>query len=122
MTGYLNEKRKKLAGGGVAHYIYYGCNRSKDMSCKCGYIREEELVKQFVELIEKLELDEKFIQKKFIEEQARIKKFQRQFYGLKTEKVESDYDPKKYSEYILTEGSTEEKKELLMLSGLSITR
>lgn len=108
-----DEKWKKLAGGGVAHYIYYGCNRSKDMSCKCGYLREEELIKQLVELIEKLELDEKFIHKKFVEEQARIKKFQRQFYGMKTEKIESDYNPKKYSEYILTEGSTEEKRELL---------
>jgi len=108
-----DEKWKKLAKGGMAHYIYYGCNRSRNLNCKCGYIREEELVKQFVELIANLELDEKLIHKKFIEEQARIKKFQRQFYGIKTEKTESDYDPRKYAEYILTEGTVEEKRELM---------
>jgi len=107
------DKYKKLAKGGTAHYIYYGCNRSRDLNCKCGYIREEELIKQLVEIIGKLELDEKLIHKKFMEEQVRIKKFQRQFYGIKSEKAESDYDPKKYAEYILTEGSIEEKRELL---------
>ena len=67
---------------GIADYIYYGCNRSKNLDCKCGYLREEELIKQLVVLIEKVEVEEKFIKKKF-------------------------------TEHVLTEGSVEEKREML---------
>jgi site-specific DNA recombinase len=108
-----DEKWKKLAGGGTAHYIYYGCNRSRDISCKCGYIREEELIKQLVMLIDKIEVDEKFIQKKFEQEQARMVIFQKQFYGIKQAKSEIEYDSRRYTEHILTEGTIEEKREML---------
>ncbi|MSR71707.1 MAG: recombinase family protein [Candidatus Taylorbacteria bacterium] len=108
-----DEKHKKLASGGTAHYIYYGCNRSKDLSCKCGYVREEELIKQLVALIEKVEVDEKFIKKKFDQEQARMAVFQKQFYGTKMTKSEIEYNPKQYTEHVLTEGTVEEKREML---------
>ncbi|MFW5853276.1 MAG: recombinase family protein [Patescibacteria group bacterium] len=39
------EKFKKLKSGKTLRYVYYGCNRSKDRFCKCGYIREENLIK-----------------------------------------------------------------------------
>ncbi len=107
------DKYKKLANGGTAHYIYYGCNRSRDLNCKCGYVREEELIKQLVALIEKVEVDEKFIKKKFDQEEARMAVFQKQFYGIRQTKVEIEYDPKQYTEHVLTEGTTEEKREML---------
>lgn len=107
------DKYKKLASGGTAHYVYYGCNRSRDMSCKCGYVREEELIKQLVGLIEKLEVEEKFISNKFKQEQERMMTFQKQFYGTKMLKSEIEYDPKKYAEHVLTEGTVEEKREML---------
>ena len=108
-----DEKHKKLAGGGLSDYIYYGCNRSRDMDCKCGYLREEDLIKQLVALIEKVEVEEKFIKNKFDQEQARMAVFQKQFYGTKMVKSEIEYDPKKFTEHILTEGTVEEKREML---------
>lgn len=108
-----DEKWKKLANGGTAHYIYYGCNRSRDLNCKCGYIREEELIKQLVTLIEKVEIDQKFIQKKFEQERDRMATFQKQFYGVKQPEVEIEYDPRKFAEHVLKEGTVEEKRELL---------
>ena len=108
------DKYKKLANGGTAHYIYYGCNRSKDLQCKCGYVREEELIKQLVALIEKVEIDEKFIKNKFDQEQARMATFQKQFYGTKMAKSRIEYDPRKFAEHVLTEGSVEEKREMLV--------
>lgn len=107
------DKYKKLAKGGTAHYIYYGCNRSKDLHCKCGYVREEELIKQLVALIEKVEIDDKFIKQKFEQEQVRMAVFQKQFYGTKMVKSEIEYDPKKFAEHVLTEGTVEEKREML---------
>lgn len=108
-----DEKWKKLANGGMAHYIYYGCNRSKDIKCKCGYMREEEIIKQLVEIIDKLEVDQNFIKRKFEQERDRMAIFQKQFYGIKQTKVEIEYDPKQYTKHILTEGTVEEKRELL---------
>ena len=105
-----DEKWKKLANGGMAHYIYYGCNRSKDIKCKCGYMREEEIIKQLVEIIDKLEVDQNFIKRKFEQERDRMAIFQKQFYGIKQTKVEIEYDPKQYTKHILTEGTVEEKK------------
>jgi len=32
-----DEKFKKLKDGSVNRHIYYGCSRSKDKNCKCGY-------------------------------------------------------------------------------------
>ncbi len=108
-----DEKHKKLANGSVSDYIYYGCNRSRDMNCKCGYMREEELIKQLVGLIEKLEVEEKFIKRKFDQERDRIMTFQKQFYKTRQPKLEIEYDPKQYAEHVLTEGSIEEKREML---------
>ncbi len=108
-----DEKWKKLAKGGVAHYIYYGCNRSKDLSCKCGYIREGDLVDQFIELMDQLKINENIIRKKFHEEYARMRKFQRAFLGSTAEKSEEEFDPKQYATHVLKEGTTEEKRELL---------
>jgi len=56
------EKYKKLKSNGLTvRYVYYGCTRSRDIHCKCGYIREEELIKQLIDLMDKLEIDKSFI-------------------------------------------------------------
>jgi DNA invertase Pin-like site-specific DNA recombinase/predicted metal-binding protein len=108
-----DEKWKKLANGSVAHYIYYGCTRSRDKDCKCGYMREEEIIKQLIEQISQIKLDNNFISKRFNEERERARKFQHQFYGVKPELTKIEFDPKQYTTYVLTQGSVEEKREFL---------
>jgi predicted metal-binding protein len=108
-----DQKIKKLAGGGVAKYIYYGCSRSRDRDCKCGYIREEEIIKQLIELMGNLEVDQNFIKKKFNEERERAKKFQQQFYGTKPELSKVEFDPRQYATYVLNQGTLEEKREFM---------
>ncbi len=109
-----DEKWKKLANGGVAHYIYYGCNRSRDLHCKCGYIREEELIKQLVELLGELDMDQKFISKKFDSEMERTVKFQKKFFGVDNPELSmKEFDPRQYAKHVLTQGTVEEKRELL---------
>src|SRR3989338_1550968 len=109
-----DEKFKKLANGGTAHYIYYGCNRSKDLQCKCGYIREEELIKQLVDIIDQLDLKKSDVLKKYEGEMVRLKKFQRTILGVK-EKIEpeNELDLKLYAKYILESGELHEKREFL---------
>src|SRR3989344_1930543 len=109
-----DEKWKKLAKGGMAHYIYYGCNRSRNLKCKCGYLREEALIAQLIERIGELRMDESIIKKKFDDEYARMRKFQRAFLGVNAAKTEdNEFEPRQYATHILKEGTVEEKRELL---------
>ena len=108
-----DEKFKKLKNGAVTRHVYYHCNRSKDRSCKCCYINEEELLKQFEQLLEKINLDEIGIKEKIKLEVERFKKFQRVILGNK-EKIEvGDIDIRNYAKYILKDGQDIEKRELL---------
>jgi site-specific DNA recombinase len=108
------EKFKILKGTGLtARYVYYGCNRSKDRFCKGGYIREEELVKQLIGLVEKIEADEGMILKKFKEEYRRLEKFQKAFFNDQIKNTEKNFETKKYLTYILSQGTNEEKRGLL---------
>lgn len=48
-----DEKFKKQKNGNIHRYVYYGCTKFKDKHCKSGYINEEDLIEQFVSLMEK---------------------------------------------------------------------
>ncbi len=109
------EKYKKLKDGTIKKYIYYGCTRGKDINCKCGYIREEELIEQLAKIINDLNLDETEIKKKFEYEIQKYNKFRYEILQIdeKQEKTEEKLDYKKYIKYILKNGSTYEKREIL---------
>ncbi len=108
------DKYKKLASGDMAHYVYYGCNRSRNLQCKEGYIREEEVIKQLVAVIGNLEMNEGIIKKKFDEEYKRMAKFQKAFLNIHDKgALEKDFDAKRYATHVLNGGTMEEKRELL---------
>jgi site-specific DNA recombinase len=107
------EKFKKLKSGGVAKYIYYGCTRSKDLHCKSGYIREEDLVTQLLNLIDTMSIDELGLRKNLKEEIERHERFNTML-GMKTEKVRlHDVDLKNYAKHTLNNGSQDEKRLVL---------
>lgn len=108
-----DEKFKQQKNGNVHRYVYYGCNKFKDKHCKSGYINEEELVEQFLSLMDQINLDELGIKEKIKAEIERVKKFQRVILGTR-EKIEvKDIDIRNYAKYILKEASDPEKRELL---------
>ena len=108
-----DEKFKKLKNGNINRHCYYGCTKARDKNCKCGYISEEELINQFVDLIDIIDIDEIGIKEKIKSEVERIKKFQRVIMGTK-EKIEiKDVDIRNYAKYVLKEASNLEKRELL---------
>ena len=107
------DKYKKLADGSTVKYIYYGCTRSRDLSCKTGYLREEDLILQLLTIIDQLSLDELGLRRKLKEEVERYYKFQN-ILGIDKQKVElMDVDIKNYAKYILRDGNLFEKRELL---------
>jgi len=111
------EKFKQLRTTGLtARYVYYGCNRSKDLHCKNGYIREEELIKQLLEIIDKINLDKLGMREKIEKEIKRFRRFQSQVLKVKSEqeeRKETEIDIRNYAKYILREGTIMEKRELM---------
>ena len=116
-----DEKFKKQKNGNVHRYVYYGCTKFKDKHCKSGYINEEDLIEQFVLLMDKIDLNEIGIKEKIKAEVERVKKFQRVILGTK-EKIEvKDIDIRNYAKYVLKEASNIEKRELLSCIRSKIT-
>lgn len=108
------EKYKKLKDGTTSRYLYYGCTRSKNLHCKNGYIREEELIDQLVKIMDKIDINEIGMRHKFEEEVSRLIKFQKSFFAdAKKLKPEKNIDLRSYAKYLLREGSVIEKRELL---------
>jgi hypothetical protein len=108
------EKWKLLKAGGANRYIYYSCARSRDRNCKNKYIREEDLITELLKILDKVNINELGMRQKLEDEIARFNIFQRSVLG-STDKVKNraDTDIRNYAKYILKEGSTIEKRELL---------
>ncbi|MES3005682.1 MAG: recombinase family protein [Patescibacteria group bacterium] len=114
------EKWKKLKNGSSQRYVYYGCTKSKDKECKCGYIEEKELIKQFEMLLDSINLDEIGIKEKIKTEVARFKNFQKLL--LNEDKISVvDINIRNYAKFILRDGSGVEKRELLLCFKSKIT-
>jgi len=107
------EKFKKLKNGGYNRHIYYGCTKAKDKNCKCGYISEEDLIKQLQKQIDKLDFKKLPVQDKIKGEIKRFKKFQMMATGKNQNIDVSDVDVKNYIKFLLKEGDDQEKRELL---------
>lgn len=108
-----DEKFKKQKNGNIHRYCYYGCTKARDKNCKSGYINEDELIKQFEDLMETVDLDESGIREKIKAEVERFKSFQRGLLGLKEKINVADIEVRNYAKYLLREGSVTEKRELL---------
>lgn len=112
-----DEKYKKLKNGNTASYVYYGCTRSRDLSCKLGYIREEELILKMLRIIDQIDINEIGLKKQFEEEVERYNRFQNTVLKMNNKENEIDkkkeFDIKTYAKYVLKEGKINEKRELL---------
>ena len=108
-----DEKFKKQKNGNVHRHVYYGCTKVRDRDCKCGYINEIELIKQFEQIIDAIDVDEIGIKEKIKAEVERFKKFQQVVLGVKEKVAVGDIDIRNYAKYLLREGSDVEKRELL---------
>lgn len=107
------EKFKKLKDGTTRRYIYYGCTRGRDINCKGGYIREEDLIQQLIGIIDRVSIDELGLRDRLKEETERFNRFQNIVGGQKQKVEVMDVDMKNYAKYLLKEGNLYEKREIL---------
>lgn len=108
-----DEKFKKKRGGGVHRYVYYGCTKARGADCKCGYTEEKEILKQFEELIDKINLNEIEVKEKIKADIEQFSKMQKFFLGTKEKISVPSVDIRGYAKYVLREGTNEEKREIL---------
>jgi len=110
-----DEKFKKLKDGSVNRYVYYLCTKSRDINCKNPYINEKDLINQFVNLMDTIDLDEIGIRDNIKNEIERYNKFRTIVLGNQKEKTSvTDLDIRNYAKYILKEGTMLEKREMLL--------
>lgn len=107
------EKLKKLKTGEVRRYVYYHCGRANDLDCIQPYIREADLMRELLELIDKLNLDEIGAQEQFKDELERYHRFNTVLGNNETPKANPIIDLKMYAKYVLENGTKEEKREIL---------
>jgi DNA invertase Pin-like site-specific DNA recombinase len=111
-----SEKFKQQKNGNVHRYIYYGCSRGLDKTCKAGYIKEEEILRQLIEIVDTLDMNELGIRHKFRDEVARYGKFRKMVLGKDKETADglnNDADLRTYVKYLLSEGTILEKRDVL---------
>ncbi len=109
------EKHKNISDGSVHSYIYYSCTRHNDMFCKNPYIREDNLITQLEEIIDKLDINQIGARHIIDREIEKHNKLRSNVFGIKDDKKikEKEVDIRAYAKYILREGTIYEKRELL---------
>ncbi|MBI3336284.1 hypothetical protein HYZ98_01815 [Candidatus Peregrinibacteria bacterium] len=110
-----DEKFKKLKDGGLSRHVYYGCSKRWEKNCKCGFIKEEELIEQLIGILDTIKLDRTGIREKLESEINRYHKFRSGVLGIndQDDQKAKDLDIRNYAKYILKDGSIVEKRELL---------
>jgi len=108
-----DEKHKQLRNGSVRSHVYYACTRAKDKHCKCGYMPEDELVKQLQKLVDTVQLNETDIFKKISAEVLRYKSFTKSLLRENSEVFAESIETKEYVKFLLKNGSVEEKRDIL---------
>ncbi len=109
------EKHKNISDGSVHSYIYYSCTRHNDMFCKNPYVREDNLITQLEEIIDKLDINQIGARHIIDREIEKHNKLRSNVFGIKDEKKikEKEVDIRAYAKYLLKEGTIYEKRELL---------
>jgi hypothetical protein len=109
------EKFKKQKNGNIHRYVYYHCSHASRVECREQAIREEELIRQLLSIVDKIDIDRVATFEKVQKEVLRYRKFSYAVLGQETEaqKKTMEVDVKNYAKYVLTEGTKEDKRELL---------
>lgn len=108
-----DEKFKTQKNGNTHRYVYYKCTRIRDSKCPCGFINEDDLIKQLQELIDDIEIQTVPMREKIADEVKRFKKFEQMLIGSKTPVIVKDIDIRNYAKFILQEGTMDEKRDLM---------
>ena len=108
------EKFKDIIDGTKRRYVYYHCTRARDLNCKEPYIREENLITQLVDILDKVSIDKLAVKNRFTEDQLRYRGFMESVLKQRDSAVEAtSVDIRDYAKHILLTGKREDKQAIL---------
>lgn len=108
------EKFKHLSDGTVRRYVYYHCSKGKRVPCDEPYIREEDLLTQLLQLLDRIEIDEMCVHTQLSNELERYQKFMNNVLNTNNNIKAPKVDIRSYAKYVLQNGTREEKRNVLM--------
>jgi len=107
------EKFKKRKDGTAKRYVYYHCTQSRDFDCSQGYIREEKLAEAFVNMLEKITIEEIESKAALKAELDRFRRLSSAVLGYSDKQEQSEINLHNFAKYVLTEGTRIEKRALI---------
>lgn len=110
------EKIKKSPDGITRRYVYYHCVRKIDVECQEPFVREEEILNQLVQVMDKINFNKKGVFEAMDKEVEKFNKLSQAIFGKANGKQKinpNKADIKSYAKYILQDGLREEKREML---------
>lgn len=106
------EKFKNLKDGGRSRHVYYKCTRVRDQACLTR-INEQDLIIKLKTIIDSIDLNKLALKEKIQKEVSRFKRFQSKLLQNQAQITMKEIDVREYVKFILDEGDTDEKREVL---------
>ena len=111
------EKVKKLRDSTIKRYVYYHCTRQLDKNCRETFLREEALIAQLIQVVDKLNIDELGMTEIVKEEMEKLQRLLAVVSRLDSNQQNAFIMPKldvrACARLILQDGSREDKRKLL---------
>jgi DNA invertase Pin-like site-specific DNA recombinase len=111
------EKIKKLRDGTIKRYVYHHCTRQLDRNCRETFLREEALIQQITQLVDKLNIDELGMTEMVKIEMEKLQRLLTVVSKLDSNQQNAFIMPKldvrACARLILQDGSKEDKRKLL---------
>lgn len=106
------EKFKNLVNGGRSRHVYYKCTRVRNQEC-VNRISETDLISKLKDIIDTIDLNKLALKEKIQKEVIRFKRFQTRLLQNESKITLKEIDIRDYVKFILEEGETEEKRDIL---------
>lgn len=106
------EKFKNLKDGGRSRHVYYKCTRVRNQEC-VNRISEIDLILKLKTIIDTIDLNKLALKEKIHKEVSRFKRFQSRLLQNESKITLKEIDIRDYVKFILEEGETEEKRDIL---------
>jgi hypothetical protein len=107
------EKFKNRKNGTRKRYVYYHCTQSRDFDCPEPYIREEDLSEAFIDYLSEVSVEEIERRENLKAELDRFRRLSSAVLGHKDGEEQPEINLHNFAKYVLSEGTRDEKRELL---------
>jgi len=107
------DKKRKLKRGGFHYHIYYHCTKARDIHCKEPYMNQRELIREIMKHIRLLSDEQIIITDALKRSMSHYEKILKEANYLSAYSFDGEVSVRNYIEYIIREGSTQDRRELI---------